>query len=71
MGVGRCAGGIANSDGRLVCGGRGGGFNVGSERGHNRGYGWEGGSDGYGGSYRPGHDNWGRGTGSGSSYYGR
>ncbi len=77
--VGRCAGGVANSDGRLVCGGRGGDFNVGSEREHNRGYGWRGGSDGYGGSHDPygsGRDNWGRWNGGpqygwGSSYYGR
>jgi hypothetical protein len=34
--IGQCAGGIANSDGRLVCGTRGGGFNTGSESGRNR-----------------------------------
>ena len=31
--IGRCAGGIANSDGRLVCGTHRGGINVGSSRG--------------------------------------
>jgi hypothetical protein len=66
--VGRCAGGVANSDGRLVCGTRGGGFNVGSERER----GWRGGYDGYGGS----RDAWGRwqgglGYGWGPGYYGR
>jgi hypothetical protein len=77
--IGRCAGGIANADGRLVCGTRGGGFNVGSERERGRGYGWRGGYEGYGGSYRPygpGRDNWGGsyggpGYGWGSGYYGR
>src|SRR3954452_12652119 len=34
--IGRCAGGIANSDGRLVCGTHGGGFNTGSDSGRNR-----------------------------------
>jgi hypothetical protein len=79
----RCAGGIANSDGRLVCGTRGGGVNVGSERGDRRqgtDYGWrddgrrnDGWRGGYGGSYNPygpGYDAWGRWQG-GSSYYGR
>ena len=77
--VGRCAGGIANSDGRLVCGARGGGYNVGSEHEHNGGYGWHGGSDGYGGSYGtygPGRDTSGRWNGGpqygwGPGYYGR
>jgi len=67
--VGRCAGGVANSDGRLVCGTRGGGFNVGSERDW-RGRGWRGGYEGYGSSYSPyggGRDAWGRWYG-GSGY---
>lgn len=36
-GVGQCAGGLANADGRLVCGTGGGGWNVGRARGgHDR-----------------------------------
>jgi hypothetical protein len=55
--IGRCAGGLANSDGRLICGTRGGSFNVGSERGR-----WRGEHEGYGSSYGPrgGGDAWGR-----------
>jgi hypothetical protein len=66
--VGRCAGGIANADGRLACGTRSGGFNVGSERGH-----WRGG-EGYGssyGPYGPGRDASGHWQGGGWGYYGR
>ena len=58
--IGRCAGGIANSDGRLVCGRRGGGLNAGNERGRDHGResgwsgererGWRGERDGYGDS---------------------
>ena len=59
--VGQCAGGVANSDGRLVCGRRGGGSNAGNEhergRDHGRESGWRGERDGYGNSY------WSRGGG--------
>ncbi|MGD9616463.1 MAG: hypothetical protein AB7H90_14840 [Alphaproteobacteria bacterium] len=34
--IGQCAGGIANSNGRLVCGRQGGGFNMGSDDGRDR-----------------------------------
>ena len=67
--VGRCAGGVANADGRLVCGTRGGGFNVGSERGHWRG--GEGYGSSYGGPYGPGRDAWGHWQGGNWGYYGR
>ena len=77
--IGRCTGGVANSDGRLVCGKRGGGFNVGSERRPNHGYGWHGQPGGYGGTYGPYNSSrdsrggWYGGPqyGSGSGYYGR
>jgi hypothetical protein len=73
--TGRCAGGVANSDGRLVCGTRG-GFNVGSERERgwrgNREHGWRGERDGYG-SDRDTGGRWnsGPGYGWGPGYYGR
>jgi hypothetical protein len=74
--TGRCAGGVANSDGRLVCSTRGGGFNVGSER--ERGWrgehehGWRGERDGYGGD-RDAGGRWnnGPGYGWGPGYSGR
>ena len=61
--IGRCAGGISNSDGRLVCGTHRGGFNVGDEGRRGRDRGWH---EGYGGSYGPdgpGRDGWGPGQG--------
>ena len=67
--IGRCAGGIANSDGRLVCGTHRGDINVGSSRGdpgHDRGGHDRGGHEGYGGTYGPngpGRDAWGPGHG--------
>ncbi|HEX2151493.1 MAG TPA: CVNH domain-containing protein [Stellaceae bacterium] len=38
-GIGQCAGGVANSDGRLVCGRQGGGFNAGTQRARGREFG--------------------------------
>jgi len=67
--IGRCAGGIANSDGRLVCGTHRGDINVGSSRddpGHDRGGHDRGWHEGYGGTYGPngpGRDAWGPGHG--------
>jgi hypothetical protein len=80
--VGQCAGGVANSDGRLVCGTRGGGVNSGNQReprrDSDRDYGWRGdrdyGRDGYGGSWNRGRDDggrWDNGPGWGPGYYGR
>jgi len=61
--IGRCAGGISNSDGRLVCGTHRGGFNVGSEGGHGRDRGWHEGYGGSNGPNGPGRDAWGPGHG--------
>jgi hypothetical protein len=59
--IGRCAGGVANSDGRLVCGTHRGDMNVGSSRGdRERDGNWH---QGYGGPYGPNspdRDAWGR-----------
>lgn len=77
--IGRCVGGIANADGRLVCSTRGGGFNMGTARGGERRHGADHGRrddgrrGGYGGSYSPygpGYDAWGRWQG-GPAYHGR
>lgn len=71
--IGRCVGGVSNSNGRLVCGTRDGGFNMGSDSGRDwrdegrREHGWRGDREGGGygsgyGSYGPGpgRDSWGR-----------
>ena len=82
--VDRCAGGLANADGRLVCQTRGGGWHAGRDRGgrdYDRGdwrddrrdHGWrrDGYRDGYGSAYGPGYDTWGRGYGTPGGWYGR
>ena len=52
--IDQCAGGVANYNGRLVCGTHGGGFNIGSERAtRDGGHGRHGGSDDDGGPDRP------------------
>ena len=83
-GIGQCAGGVANSDGRLVCGRQGGGFNARTQRERGREFGRRGERErgwheGYGGSYGPygpGRDGGGRWRGGpeygwGSGYHGR
>lgn len=60
--IGRCAGGISNSDGRLVCGTHRGDINVGNSRGdRGRDHDWHEGDGGPNGPNGPGRDAWGPG----------